>query len=126
MTVRILLIVGLGGFLGSIARYLAQQLITRWLPVIFPYGTFFVNVAGCFLIGIIYALADRGNALNPEWRIFLATGFCGGFTTFSTFSFEAFQLMREGQYLFLSLYIGLSVLVGILATFLAIALVRAI
>lgn len=123
---RILLIIGAGGFLGSIARYLSQLGISRVLPVIFPYGTLAVNVSGCFLIGIIYALSDRATALTPELRFFLATGFCGGFTTFSTFSYEAYNLIREGQYVFLSLYISMSVIIGVFATFLAITLIRAI
>lgn len=123
---RILLIIGAGGFLGSIARYLSQQGISKILPVIFPYGTFTVNIVGCFLIGIFYALADRDNTMTPEWRFFLTTGFCGGFTTFSTFSYEAYNLVREEQYFFLSLYISLSVIIGMLATFLAITLIRSL
>lgn len=115
---RILLIIGASGFLGSIARYLSQQGISKILPVIFSYGTLAVNVVGCFLTGVIYA--------HPEWRFFLATGFCGGFTTFSTFSYEAYNLMREGQYVFLSLYITMSVIIGIFATFLTITLIRSV
>ena len=123
---RILLIIGAGGSLGSIARYLSQQGISKVLPVIFPFGTFAVNIVGCFLIGIFYALADRGNAIAPEWRFFFATSFCVGFTTFSTFSYEAFNLLKEEQYFFLSLYTCLSVIIGILATFLAITLIRSL
>jgi CrcB protein len=123
---QILFLIGAGGFLGSVARYLTQQGISKLLPVIFPYGTLTINVAGSFLIGIIYALSDRGTMISPEWRFFLATGFCGGFTTFSTFSYETYTLMREGQYLFVALYIGISVVVGLLATFLAITLIRSL
>jgi CrcB protein len=126
MSIRILLIIGTGGFLGTIARYLTQQGISKILPILFPYGTLAVNIAGCFLIGIIYALADRGNALSPEWRIFLTTGFCGGYTTFSTFSYESYNLIRDEQYLYLSLYIGLSVILGIMATFLGIILIKSL
>lgn len=126
MSIRILLIIGTGGFLGTIARYLTQQGISRILPILFPYGTLTVNIVGCFLIGIIYALADRGNALSPEWRFFLTTGFCGGFTTFSTFSYESYNLIRDEQYIYLSLYIGISVLIGIMATFLGIILIRSL
>jgi fluoride exporter len=124
MSIRILLIIGTGGFLGTIARYLTQQGISKILPIIFPYGTLTVNIAGCFLIGIIYALADRGSALSPEWRIFLTTGFCGGYTTFSAFSFESYNLIRDEQYLYLSLYVGLSIILGIMATFLGIILIK--
>jgi len=126
MSIRILLIIGTGGFLGSVGRYLTQQVIIKIFPVIFPYGTLAANIAGCFLIGIFYALADRGNAITPEWRFFLTTGFCGGYTTFSTFSYESYNLIRDEQYLFLSLYIGLSVVIGIMATFLGIILIRSL
>lgn len=126
MSFRILLIIGIGGFLGSVGRYLTHQGIIKIFPVIFPYGTFAVNIAGCFLIGIFYALSDRGNAITPEWRFFLTTGFCGGYTTFSTFSYESYNLIRDEQYLFLSLYIGLSVVIGIMATFLGIVLIRSL
>jgi len=126
MSIRILLIMGTGGFLGTIARYLTQQGIIKIIPVIFPFGTLAVNLAGCFLIGIFYALADRGNALSPEWRFFLTTGFCGGFTTFSTFSYESYNLIRDEQYVYLSLYVGISVIIGIMATFLGIILIRSL
>jgi CrcB protein len=121
---RILLIIGAGGFIGSIARYLTQQGISKVLPVIFPYGTLSVNIVGCFLIGIFYGLSEKGNLLTPEWRIFLTTGFCGGFTTFSTFSYEALNLMKEEQYVSLSLYISMSMILGIGATFFAIIITR--
>jgi CrcB protein len=121
---QILFLIGAGGFLGSIARYAAQQSISRMLPVIFPYGTMAVNIAGSLLIGIIYALSDRTSVISPEWRFFLATGFCGGFTTFSAFSFEAYALLREEHYLYLFLYATLSTVLSILATWLAVFLVR--
>src|SRR5690349_23792909 len=97
---RILLLIGAGGFLGSVARYLTQQGIGKILPLTFPYGTFIVNLAGCFLIGVLYGISDRSNFMSTEWRLFLTTGFCGGFTTFSTFSMEAYSLVRDGQYLY--------------------------
>jgi CrcB protein len=123
---KLLFLIGTGGFIGSIARYLTQQGISRVLPVIFPYGTLLVNVSGSFLIGILYALTDRGNLVSPEWRFFLATGFCGGFTTFSTFSYETYGLLREGEYLFVFLYIVLSVTVSLLATVMGVTLIRSI
>lgn len=123
---RILLAIGAGGFLGAIARYLMQLITVKWLPLAFPYGTLIVNVVGCFLIGIFYGLADRGNMQNPEWKFFLTTGFCGGFTTFSTFSYEVHTLWRLDHPFYFSLYIGLSLTLSILATFLAIYLVRSV
>ena len=123
---RILLIVGTGGFIGTIARYLSQQVISRYFPTIFPLGTLTINVIGCFLIGIIYAISDRGNMLTPEWRTFLATGFCGGFTTFSAFSYESLNLMKDGEFLYLALYIGLSVMLGFAATFLGMYVIKSL
>ncbi len=117
---KILLLVGCGGFIGSVARFWCQQLALKHLVLTFPYGTFFVNISGSFLIGLIYGLSEKGGWLTPEWRFFLATGFCGGFTTFSTFSYESLTLMREGNYLNLGLYIALSVFLGLAAAFLGI------
>jgi CrcB protein len=121
---RFLLIIGAGGFLGTIARYLLQQSITKLIPVVFPYGTLAVNILGCFLIGIFYSLGDRTEGISSDMRFFLTTGFCGGFTTFSTFSFESYQLLQQQQYAFMIFYITLSVVLGIVATIGAIALMR--
>jgi CrcB protein len=118
--------IGAGGFIGTVARYLFQQGISKLLPVLFPFGTLLVNLTGCFLIGLIYALSERWNILTPEWRLFLTTGICGGFTTFSTFSYETYNLIREEQYVYVSLYIGISVLVGLALTFLGILLIRSL
>ena len=81
-------LIAIGGLLGSVARYLSVVYVTKLIPSQFPYGTFAVNIAGCLVIGIIYGLSLRYLWLTPEWRLLLATGFCGGFTTFSTFSYE--------------------------------------
>ncbi len=118
-------LVGLGGAIGSILRYLASTLISNKFLTTFPFGTMIVNITGCFLIGLVYALAE-GNKITPEWRFFLATGICGGYTTFSTFSLETFSLLREGQVLYASAYIGSSVVLGVLATFLPIYLIEKI
>src|SRR5208282_686032 len=107
-------LVGMGGAIGSILRYLASTGIQNKFLSTFPYGTLCVNISGCFLIGIIYALAERNN-ISPEWRFFLATGICGGYTTFSTFSFESLSLLREGELFYASAYIASSVLLGVLA-----------
>jgi CrcB protein len=78
-----LLLVGFGGFIGSVGRYLLSGLITKGFPNSFPIGTFTVNVLGCLIIGVIYGISERFGWLTQEWRLFLATGICGGFTTFS-------------------------------------------
>jgi fluoride exporter len=124
MMFRNILLVGLGGGIGSIARYLCQKVLGHWFLNPFPIGTFVVNVSGCLLIGLIHAIAVKNNILSPEWRLLLTTGFCGGFTTFSTFAYENADLLRAGNYLTLSLYISLSVLFGIAAVFAGNALIR--
>ncbi|HRN56606.1 MAG TPA: fluoride efflux transporter CrcB [Agriterribacter sp.] len=111
-----LLFIGLGGGIGSILRYAVQSLMSRHTAMVFPIGTFIVNVTGCFLIGLLYGLAAKGSLFNIEWRLFLITGFCGGYTTFSSFSYENIVLLKEGHYLQFSLYAGCSVLLGLLAT----------
>jgi CrcB protein len=123
---RSILLVGIGGFVGSIARYLVAVLFASQISSVFPFGTLAVNVVGCFLIGILFALSDRGNILSPELRILLTTGFCGGFTTFSTFSYESLQLMQDGEYLYLAAYVLISVFVGLAATFVGITLIRSL
>ena len=110
-------LVGIGGAIGSILRYLASIGIQSRFSSAFPYGTMFVNISGCFLIGVIYALAVRNN-INPEWRIFLATGICGGYTTFSAFSYESLYLLRGGEILYAGIYIAVSIFLGLLATLL--------
>jgi fluoride exporter len=123
---RSILLVGIGGFVGSVARYLVAIVFAGQVASLFPFATLTVNVVGCFLIGILFALSDRGNILSPEWRILLTTGFCGGFTTFSTFSYESLRLMQDGEYLYLLAYVLLSVVVGLAATYFGIALIRSI
>ncbi len=123
---RVVLLIGIGSFIGGVCRYYSQQIITKFFPSPLPYGTLSVNIVGCLLIGLIYGLADRGNILTPEWRLFLTTGFCGGFTTFSTFSYESINLIQDGEFLYLSLYIALSVVLGIASTYLGMLVIKSI
>lgn len=120
---KIILAIGLGSFIGGIARYLITLLIQNKFISTFPFGTMGVNIIGCFLIGVIYGLSERGN-LNVEWRIFLATGIMGGFTTFSSFSNETVGMLRDAQYWQAFSYIGFSVIVGIASTFGGISLIK--
>jgi CrcB protein len=112
-----LLLIGTGGFFGSIARYLISKLTARvdWFSI--PLGTLTVNVAGSFLIGLLIGISERSPVLTVEWRMLLMVGLCGGFTTFSSFTGENLMLMRNGQYLSLFLYTGLSILLGFAAVY---------
>ncbi len=121
---KLILIIGAGGFIGSISRYIVSQFLQKVFETTFPIGTMAVNIIGSFLIGIIYALSDKSEILNAEWRMFLTVGFCGGFTTFSSFAFENYAMLNIQQYLFSVLYIGLSLILGLLAVYLGVILVR--
>lgn len=113
--IKAILIVGIGGGAGSILRYLCQKWVYQFYPHPFPWGTLLVNIAGCFLIGIFYAVSEKSALLTPEWRLLLTTGFCGGFTTFSAFAFENLTLLRSGDITYFVLYIAASILFGIAA-----------
>ena len=106
-----------GSGLGGALRYLSQLMVQKYYPSVFPFGTFSVNIAGCFLIGVFFAMAAKGNILSVEARLFLITGLCGGFTTFSSFSMENINLLRSGHLLYFTLYTTGSFIFGLLATF---------
>ena len=120
---KLLLFVGIGSFIGGILRYLISQFIQTKFLSTFPYGTLGVNVLGCLVVGLVLALSER-TSMTPEWRLFLATGICGGFTTFSAFSSETFSLLRDGQVWYASAYILMSLILGVLATFIGYSLPR--
>ena len=92
-----LLLVGTGGFLGSVARYWLGGVVQRWGGAGFPWGTLAVNVLGSFVIGVVLSLSLERGVVSPPLRLFLAVGVCGGFTTMSTFSYETFALVAEGS-----------------------------
>lgn len=109
------LLVGLGSFFGGGSRFVLSKLIQVWSPLSFPLGTFTVNILGCLVIGFLSGLHWPGGWMSPSVKLVLTTGFCGGFTTFSTFMNESSALMRDGNYLYVALYLGLSVALGLLA-----------
>ena len=118
--------VGLGGFLGANARYLLSGVIAERWGAIFPWGTFVINVTGCFILGVFGAFAAERPWVNPSWRLLFAVGFVGAYTTFSTFSYESIQLMRSGEMLLATANIVGSVAAGAIATVLGIMLGAAI
>lgn len=109
------LLVGLGGGLGSVLRYGTSQLMNTKL---FPWATLAVNITGSLVIGIVFALSIRQEPLTDNWKLFLATGICGGFTTFSAFSLENMGLLQSGKYGMAIAYIIASIILGTAATFL--------
>jgi fluoride exporter len=121
---RSLLIVGVGGFIGSVLRYLTSLYFQSTTTSLFPWGTFSVNIAGSLLIGIFYGLSEKGNLLPSDLRLFLTVGLCGGFTTFSSFSNDAFLLIEGREWLRVSLYTSLSFFLGLLAVFIGRTLIK--
>ena len=110
-----LIFVAAGGAIGAVARYLLAVRLYNQLGVDFPWGTLGVNVLGCGLLGIVLGLVEERGAFTPQVRSFLTVGVLGGFTTFSTFTYESWQYLREGDPLKSGLYIGLSLLLGLVA-----------
>lgn len=113
-----LLLVGLGGFIGSVARFLVSKLNLSWHFLSIPMGTLTVNVLGSFIIGILVGISVKSDLISTDLRLFLMVGFCGGFTTFSSFSSENFMLMQNGQVVTVLIYTALSILLGFLAVYL--------
>ena len=118
------LIVGLGGAVGSMLRYGVQKIFQVQTVATFPTGTLLVNIAGCFLIGILWSMVSRSLTWNDEMKLLLMTGFCGGFTTFSAFTLEGIGLLKENRTVLFVIYLSASVLGGLLATFIGIRIVK--
>lgn len=116
--VKSILIVGLGGFIGTASRYLISRHFQLHYDSSFPWDTFLINIAGSLLIGLFFGIAEKGNLLSHEWRIFLTVGLCGGFTTFSSLSHEAFILLQNNEFWRFAIYSGLSFVLGLFAVFL--------
>ena len=119
-----LLYVALGSAIGGVSRYLLGGLVQRMLDTTFPTGTLLVNVSGSFLLGAIIRYALETPSLTPEVRAFLTIGFCGGYTTFSTFSYETMALLEDGEWARAGVYITASVILSLMGTFLGLALAR--
>jgi CrcB protein len=113
-----------GSAIGGMSRYLLEGMIQRLTSGTFPTGTLLINITGSFLLGLILRYGIETPTLTPEVRAFLTVGFCGGYTTFSTFSYEAVALMEDGEWTRAALYVSLSVGLSLLATFLGFVVAR--
>jgi CrcB protein len=111
-----------GAGLGGLARYVAGVWLSEKLGWAFPWGTFIINVSGSFLIGLLMAVITAHPGLNPNWRLFLVVGVLGGYTTFSTFEYEVWRSLKDGQMLLSLTYVISSVVTGYLAVWLGWAL----
>ena len=123
--VKSILLIGLGSFIGGVLRHLLSCCLNDSVVKGFPLGTLAVNLAGCFLLGVLYGFFDRGALINQELRIFLTIGLCGGFTTFSTFMNENFLMAQGAQFFTLLLYAVLSLGGGFLTLWLGYTLLKA-
>lgn len=122
--IKNILLVGLGGGIGSIARYITQRWFAATYIHSFPWGTFAVNIAGCFLIGLFWGLSFKSFEANESWKLFLMTGLCGGFTTFSAFTLEGIGLIKEQKLALFFSYVAASVVLGLLATYVGMKITR--
>ena len=121
------LLIGTGGFFGAVCRYLAGGWVHHFVRAsFFPYGTLAVNILGCFLIGFFGGIGENRNFFRPETRLLVFVGFLGGFTTFSTFGYEVFQLCRDGQLLAAGINVLTHVLLGLLAVWVGYSVSRLI
>ena len=108
----------IGGGIGAVLRYLTGVLFVQYLKFHIPLPTFVVNVVGCFILGFVYVLCLEKFQLNPALKLLITVGFCGGLTTFSTFSFEIFDMIQNLQYIHAALYTIVSLVIGVLAVLL--------
>ena len=111
-----IVLIALFGAVGTLARYGLQILLQARTGVSFPYGTLLVNLTGCFFLGLIGQYTLTRMAISPEWRVAIAVGFFGGYTTFSSFGWESAKMMEAGAWARASLYVGASVIAGLLLT----------
>lgn len=119
-----ILLVGLGGGFGSIFRFLTSQLTAKYFSNTFPLATFATNIIGCFLIGLLIGILGQNIEENSNLKLLLITGFCGGYTTFSTFASENISLLQANNYLVAIIYIGASIFMGLLAVWLGMTITK--
>jgi CrcB protein len=123
---KAILLVGLGGGIGSIFRYLTTVVVSKWSHSAISPATFIANILGCILVGIIFGIIEKQQIISNDLKLLLITGFCGGYTTFSAFSLENLQLIQSGHAGHAIVYALSSIILGILAVWGGIMIVKAI
>lgn len=126
MPVSGVLLIGLGGFAGAIARYLIDARATAWTGGSLPWGTFVINISGSFAVGLLFALVIERTALPTEIRGPVMIGFIGSYTTFSTLALESWRMIEDGAWLYASANLVGSIIIGVVAVVAGVALGRAI
>ncbi len=121
---KTIIYIAIGGAIGSVLRYLTTVFVNKYWANQFPLATFIANVLGCFAIGFLMGILEKNSLANGNLKWLLITGFCGGYTTFSTFGFENYSLLQSNNSLFAFTYIGLSILVGLFAVWLGLFVVK--
>ena len=121
-----LVLIALGGALGAVSRFLLGNAVSKAIGSALPYGTFVVNVIGCFAMGLLMTIIVDREMIPAAWRLFLCVGFLGGFTTFSSFGYEALMLLTEGRMLAALAYAGGSVVLGLVAAAAGVLCARAV